>query len=343
MSNLDCYLFGIMTGIYLLQGIFFLWASYRKAPYMASFGWAMLIGAAIQITEVIISQPSVQTPAKSVYATIGLTIVPFYIMEIFCIVNQDIKGTSWFKRCIMLIILESPIFAMLSYFLISGNQERSILIPLSYASYWIGLFIFMFRRLRRYERLLEKIRNNKNQRVAWVWWIFSLLLVQYLTYFFFNYLTNPTIYSVATYIILILHGYFIYRQSPADTARMEKIALIEAEEQQLQAQGGLKDGNPTGFEKIDMETYSKAFLEKHPNFERELQTIASSKLTKRDIYLCILIYEGKKIPELANHLSISDTSVEVARHRLRAKLNLEKGENLNSTIKGIETNTKNED
>ena len=153
-------------------------------------------------------------------------------------------------------------------------------------------------------------------------------------YILYEYLPYSIIYYATSYFIVLLHGYFIRKQAPTDT---KKLMAMQEElmEKQDEAIEELKDATNGMKRKMDMETALKAFRVKHPSFDTRLRNITETKLTQRDIFLCILIYEGKRIPEIADFLGISPASVEVARHRLRTKLNLDKGANMNRVIQSV--------
>lgn len=109
----------------------------------------------------------------------------------------------------------------------------------------------------------------------------------------------------------------------------------ELEEQQREAIKELRDATKNLKKHLDMDTMTKAFEVSHPTFESHLRAMTETKLSKRDIYLCILIHEGKRTSEIAQILAISESSVEVARHRLRTKLGIDKGENMTEILKNM--------
>lgn len=58
-------------------------------------------------------------------------------------------------------------------------------------------------------------------------------------------------------------------------------------------------------------------------------------LTERDIRLCALLRQGLTSKDIAGILNISDQSVDVARHRLRKKLNLDRSERIDDFLRDI--------
>lgn len=119
----------------------------------------------------------------------------------------------------------------------------------------------------------------------------------------------------------------LLKQQEKMLEQQEKV-LVEQEK----ALEGLKDVTTNLKKQSEMETTIKAFRVQHPDFENRLKNFTSNRLTQRDLYLCILIFQRKRIPEIAESLGISQQSVEVARHRLRTKLSIEKGQNMNTVI-----------
>lgn len=70
-------------------------------------------------------------------------------------------------------------------------------------------------------------------------------------------------------------------------------------------------------------------------YERHLVVAAQNKLTRRDIYLCMLIVDGCNIDALSKNLSIGTKSVEVSRNRLRAKLGLTTEQSLKKFLQDL--------
>ncbi len=87
--------------------------------------------------------------------------------------------------------------------------------------------------------------------------------------------------------------------------------------------------------RVDMQLYMDQFLLKCPQFERRLVASTQNKLTRRDVYLSMLIADGCNIETLSRSLSIGTKSVEVARSRLRAKLNLTTEQSLKGFLQGL--------
>ena len=77
----------------------------------------------------------------------------------------------------------------------------------------------------------------------------------------------------------------------------------------------------------DPELFTRLFLSAHPNFERALKERAPS-VSQHDTLLCILIVLDVPKEEVARVLKIRPDSINVARHRLRKRLNLTREENL---------------
>lgn len=72
----------------------------------------------------------------------------------------------------------------------------------------------------------------------------------------------------------------------------------------------------------------------HPNFFVKLKE-ASDKLTENDLRLCAYIAIGMRAKQIAEMLSVSPDSVNTSRYRLRKKLGLQRGENLDECLRRL--------
>lgn len=70
------------------------------------------------------------------------------------------------------------------------------------------------------------------------------------------------------------------------------------------------------------------FSQIHPDFIKQLQHCALSKLSASDLRLCMLLKLNMSSKEIAEVLKVTPDSVRVARYRLRKKLPIQKGSNL---------------
>lgn len=85
---------------------------------------------------------------------------------------------------------------------------------------------------------------------------------------------------------------------------------------------------------VDPELFTRLFLSAHPNFEKGLKERAPS-VSQHDTLLCILIVLDAPKEEVARVLKIRPDSLNVARHRLRKRLNLAREENLFTWLRSL--------
>lgn len=74
----------------------------------------------------------------------------------------------------------------------------------------------------------------------------------------------------------------------------------------------------------------------HPGFFSALQERAGEVLTKLDLKYCSYILMGLDNKEIANRLGIEPKSIRMARYRLKQKLGLQKGDNLDSVVRSFD-------
>ena len=92
------------------------------------------------------------------------------------------------------------------------------------------------------------------------------------------------------------------------------------------------DGKPTN---IDLIRYHIKLY--YPTLIEEITNFSSEKLTQTDELLCMMIKLGYNNKEVASVLSITTSSVLTARYRLKRKLQLPEGRQLDSWIAQIGT------
>ncbi|NOQ25749.1 MAG: response regulator [Bacteroidales bacterium] len=110
------------------------------------------------------------------------------------------------------------------------------------------------------------------------------------------------------------------------------VLLIEKEPQKvgeklLKLSGELKGMN----EKEIWKKFKLSFSNVHANFTRNL-TKTHPLLTPSDVKLCSFIILGMANKEIASLMNCSPNSIKVARYRLRKKIDLEKGTNLENYL-----------
>lgn len=318
---------GLLTGVYLMLAIFFLGTTQRQAPYRTAFGWAMLLGFFVVLTEGMLGIFAREYYSANTEVCLDMLVLPLYILEMQCIVHQDLDAMPWRKRIVPLSFLYVPILVVLGWSFFMDKEKLNVAVIVLYVVCMVLHLGYMFLHLNHFQRLLPK---NKSiwQSANWAWFLFPLFFAHYLCYMFFYELVGQTFYLLPFVVTQIAHGVLIYRQIPVDTSRMyaneQRVALDEFKA----VSSRLKT-------RLGPEEHVKAFELKHPGFEQKLRALTPNKLTKRDVYLCTLICEGMKSSEIAEQLAISSTSVDMARSRLRDKLNLEKGVNLGGELRKL--------
>lgn len=325
------YVFGILTCLYFVLGGYFYTHRREDAPYREAFAWTMFFGGgAVCLVESVSFFLGVELDSENISSVICLdaSIIPFYIFEIHCIVFQDLQSFPWKRRWMIVIILEIPIAVLLvlSVFVSAAWiywASVSAMLLYSVVTLVSGIIGYI-----KYNRSLHKVDPTSNQKIDWIFYILGLIFFQVVIYLITGSVVAPIFYLFIIIVTNLLHAYYLNKQVPVDTKKMY------AEEQE-KTMNELREITATLKKQNDIDALIKAFGVQHPGFEARLRNSTESKLTKHDIYLCTLIYEGKKSQEISELLEISPTSVEVARYRLRSKLNLEKGDNLKTAIEGL--------
>lgn len=329
--ELYIYVFGILTCLYFVLGGYFYTHRREDAPYREAFAWAMFVGGGVVcLTESVCYFLGVKPGTEYIASFICLdtVMIPFYILEINCIIYQDLQTFPWKRRWMIVACLDFPIVVLtvLSVF-VSGAwiywASVSVMLLYCVSTLVSGVFGYI-----KYNRTLHKINPINNQRIDWLFYILGLILVQIIVYLITDSIIGPTFYLVISILIILQHAFYLNKQVPVNTKKMY------AEEQE-KTMSELREITATLKKQNDIDALIKAFSVSHPGFEVRLRNSTESKLTKHDIFLCMLIYEGKKSQEISELLEITPTSVEVARYRLRSKLNVEKGANLKDIISAL--------
>lgn len=325
------FLIGLNAGICLLLGIYFIAERKEKMPYQTAFGFQSLVAGLSLTIQTVAALGFGIEPDKYVNAfyCIDFIVVPFYIMEISCIAYQDVKLIPWYRRWTHIGVLEFPILGLLAFSFASDWEGTLTLARMIYIIYGFTLIVYMVWSLSKFKRNLRHIRNGKNQNINWVIYIYSMIFAMFIFYSFAVKGSIVYFYLICNTVVVVVHSYFIYHQAPTDTTRMEQMELAR---KQAKIIADLRAATESIKETLDIDSYIKTFETTHPDFAAKLQNSTPNKLTRRDIFLCILIFEGRRNSAIAEELEISVSSVEVARHRLRAKLNLDRDSNLNTFV-----------
>ncbi len=80
--------------------------------------------------------------------------------------------------------------------------------------------------------------------------------------------------------------------------------------------------------------FKKYFENVHPNFFTEL-TKKHNNLSQNDLKICAFIKLNMSSKEIAQILNVNNKTVDIARYRLRKKMNLDKEDNLYKIISEI--------
>lgn len=124
----------------------------------------------------------------------------------------------------------------------------------------------------------------------------------------------------------------IYRSSLMQQLRQElQIGKPQQSLQKLQRQMSRMSTNDQVWEQFRLH-----FEQIHVGFYPKL-SCQFPELTAYDLRLCAFIHLGFLSSQIADYLSISPSSVEISRHRLRKKLGLEAGQNLSEFLKKLNT------
>lgn len=326
------FLGGISLGICLMIAYFALRTGRKEYPFRTAFGLAMLMYAGVYLSEYVITcLLGIDTPKNpALYICIDISVIPFFILEVWCIKNQDMDHTPWNKRLLQPFLMLLPLMGVS---MLSLRTDRFDLLPWA-----VGLFIlysliwltYLLYANHQYSKMLKKERTGKHRDMTWLLYIFAIRLFQCLLYMLSTRMVWLVVFELVSIASNLLHAYFIRKQSPVNTRSLRELS---AEDRQIISE--LEEVTQELRHKDDIENRIKAFELQHPGFTNRLRALTETKLTQRDIFLSILIYEGHKNPEIAELLAISTSSVEVARYRLRTKLNLDKGVNLGNLLKGL--------
>lgn len=323
---------GISLGICLMIAYFALRTGRKEYPFRTAFGLAMLMYAGVYLIEyAMVCLFGINTQENpALYTCIDTSVIPFFILEVWCIKNQDMDHTPWNKRLLLPFLMLLPLMGVS---ILSLRTDRFDLLTWGtglfflYSLVWLAYLLYAN---YHYSKMLKKERTGKNKDMTWLLYIFAIRLFQCLLYMLSTRLVWLVVFELFTIASNLLHAYFIRKQSPVNTRSLRELS---AEDRQIISE--LEEVTQELRHKDDIGNRIKAFELQHPGFTNRLRALTEAKLTQRDIFLSILIYEGHKNPEIAELLAISTSSVEVARYRLRTKLNLDKGVNLGNLLKGL--------
>lgn len=348
------YHFGINTGIYLALAVYFGMIRRKEKPFALALG--LLMAYSFIVCEVEISlaiHHGIRIP-QTIMAGLDYGVIPLFLLEMMCLINQDLEAFTWGERLKKTGYFTIPIILYLAYCYVNEEENVYATIPLLFLTlYPIVIFAHIAYKLRNFQHMLREA-GGEQQSISWAWTILLVLFLEYTLYLVYPGIPNPSIYYTAEAILLLMHAYFVDMQVPTDTTKLRE-EMQRKEEERLKEEGErlkeeeewlkkeqektleeLKDVTETLKKKAQMETTILEYKTLRPGFESRLRALTENKLTQRDIYLCIMICKGMRTNEMAEELAISPSSVEIARHRLRSKLGLEKGANLKNMLEEVQ-------
>lgn len=344
---MEAYFFtmGILASVYFMLGIYFCFVQKDKVLFKRAFGWAMLVGGAlVTIAEVVIYFYSNWSwfDYNNLFVPLDSIILPLYMFEISCIFSQTREHANLHKRLIMTILLELPIipFTIASFYI---HEEWYLWTVRSY-TLLLGVMTLLtiIAGYNRYEALLKKESYYSPEiSLRWINYILILYIIQGITWALIPWVGAPMFCLIISALTNLQHAYYIDKQKPIDIKELRKKAMEQekelhekkqAQEEQDKVINELKEIVGNNKKQVNLDAYFKAFNVEHPGFETKLQEAAIKKLTRNDIYLCTMIFQSKRSAEIGAQLGISQSSVEVARYRLRSKLALDKGDNLRELL-----------
>lgn len=338
-----CY--GFLLALDVYTAFFFLSTTMKTKPYREALGWLTLMGALLVLMDIVQSLHygwgNMQTLA--VYTIKDFLVLPFYVLELSCLLEQEAENKTWKERWILLIISEIPFVLFIMLALIFNAAWWVTVITGAYSiAYMLYNMVRIGHKIRTYEIAYKKDPHYKGDSpFTWIKVVFGMHVALFVVYGvaqelgFENYLVG---YTVLFSIILMVNTYYVNKQLPL------KIELPK--DDVSNNNGGSAEGDASMDEemdedlkkrrkRVDMQLYMDQFLLKHPQYERRLVSATPNKLTRRDIYLCMLIVDGANIEALSRNLSIGTKSVEVARSRLRTKLNLTTDQSLKKYLQDL--------
>lgn len=333
MNFMD-FISGFYTALSLSSGMFFLTSRKLRAPFREAFGWLSVYSAIENLLLFIITNSRIfdEVTRESVGLCLDITCIPVITLLIATIVDQDMKTTPFKKRWLRVALLEIPIIVCMCICAFTSVEWKELLITVVLLLNVVGVFSYALYQLVRYEKQLPDDDKGKRASVKWMWTLFALLAIEIVLYLSVGTYISANIYFVVLIIFTCVATYFIDKQSPIDTRKMY---AIRNENENGNENGSESGTAQQGLSRNDMRDRASQFMAKHPHFVDRMAERAKQKITVRDMFLCIMIVEGRTVNEIAEILAISPTSVDVARYRLRSKLDLNRGENLAKVLKSF--------
>lgn len=337
---------GFLLALNVYTAFFFLSTTMKTKPYREALGWLSLVGALLVLSDIQLSLHHSWNNLQmiKVYTVKDFLVLPFYVLELSCLLEQEAEKKTWKERWILLLLSEVPfvLFVLLAV-IVNGIWWVNTMSAVYAIGYMLYNMVRIAHKLRVYEKAYIRDPHYKGDKpFTWIKVVFSLHVAFFVVYGvvenlgFDVYLFS---YTVLFSIILMVTTYYVNKQLPLKIDfNIQDVPVADGNAEVSDAAMD-ENENDEDMEKrrkrVNMQLYMDQFLLKHPQYERRLVSSTNKKLTRRDIYLCMLIVDGCNIETLARNLSIGVKSVEVARSRLRAKLNLTTEQSLKKYLQDL--------
>lgn len=337
---------GFLLALNVYTAFFFLSTSMKTKPYREAFGWIGVMGVILVSSDIAfalnVGWDKLYT--MNVYTVKDFIVLPFYVLELSCLLEQEEEKKTWRGRWMLLLLSEIPflIFIVIVLF-IKGIWWVYIIANVYAYSFIIYNMVKIARKIRKYEKAYKMDAHYKGDNpFGWIKVVYSLHIIIIAVYSVIEEVgfgDHLIYYTLLFSIILMVNTYYVNKQLPLKIDLALEASnegnVPESEDGASKEDEEMDEDLKKRRKRVDMQLYMDQFLLKNPQFERRLVATTHNKLTRRDIYLSMLIVDGCNIETLARNLSIGTKSVEVARSRLRAKLNLTTEQSLKKFLQDL--------
>lgn len=337
---------GFLLALNVYTAFFFLSTKMKTKPYREALGWLALMGSWLVFSDVVFAVRVGwdNLDEMSLYTAKDLVILPFYMLELSCLLEQEAERKTWKERWVLLLLSEIPFIMFILLVAILDDARWVNIVAVVYAySFIVYNMVFIARKVRKYEKAYKMDPHYKGDNpFGWIKVVYILHVALFIVYSVVDKLgfdDHFFYYTIMFSIILMVNTYYVNKQLPL---KIDLALETSAEGNVTEAESGVAKEDDEMDEdlkkrrkRVDMQLYMDQFLLKNPQYERRLLGSTPNKLTRRDIYLCMLIADGCNIETLSRNLSIGTKSVEVARSRLRAKLNLTPEQSLKKFLQDL--------
>lgn len=335
---------GFLLALDVYMAFFFLSTTMKTKPYREALGWLGVVGVVLVFSDIVtalhVGWDKLGT--LPIYTVKDFLVLPFYVLELSCLLEQEAEKKTWKERWMLLLLSEIPFVIFIVLVLLVEEKWWVNVVAAVYGySFIIYNMIRIARKIRMYEKAYKVDAHYKGgSPFGWIKVVYTLHIVIIAVYSvvdklgFDNYFVY---YTMCFSVILMVNTYYVNKQLPL---KIDLTMEAPAEEnasvaEDIASNEEMDEDLKKRRKRVDMQLYMDQFMLKCPQFERRLVASTQNKLTRRDIYLSMLIADGCNIETLSRNLSIGTKSVEVARSRLRAKLNLSTEQSLKGFLQGL--------